>query len=275
MERVLLLYIPVIHQGYVNLFNKHKNSAKTLYILGQKFINELSLYHKEIRALEPELIRKSIESLDFFENVIVLNKDSLDDLEDKAIITANEAISHKFIKKYMKNPDVTYENIFLRWDEANVQSNHLPQYARTSTEKREKEFMEEAKKEAIHAAEWWRQVGGVIVKDNKIILRAHNTHLPSGLIEYSEGDPRDFVKAGTEPDKATSIHAEHLMVSEAAKDGIPLKGSHLYVTTFPCHTCAKMIACAGIKKCFFSTGNSYMDSDRILEVFKVEIIQIK
>jgi deoxycytidylate deaminase len=44
------------------------------------------------------------------------------------------------------------------------------------------------------------------------------------------------------------VHAEMCAICDAARLGRGLKGSTLYVTTFPCHNCTKHILAAGIKK---------------------------
>lgn len=44
------------------------------------------------------------------------------------------------------------------------------------------------------------------------------------------------------------IHAEMNAITDAARNGIPIDGSTLYSTTFPCHLCAKHIISSGIKR---------------------------
>ncbi len=44
------------------------------------------------------------------------------------------------------------------------------------------------------------------------------------------------------------VHAEMCAICDAARLGRSVKGSTLYVTTFPCHNCTKHILAAGIKK---------------------------
>ncbi len=44
------------------------------------------------------------------------------------------------------------------------------------------------------------------------------------------------------------LHAEMDALLDCAKRGIPLEGSCMYVTTFPCHNCAKHIVGSGVKK---------------------------
>ena len=48
-----------------------------------------------------------------------------------------------------------------------------------------------------------------------------------------------------------SVHAEMAAITDAARRGIAIQGSHLYVTTFPCHECARNIVAAGITKVIF------------------------
>lgn len=47
------------------------------------------------------------------------------------------------------------------------------------------------------------------------------------------------------------IHAEMSAISDAARLGVPVKGTTLYSTTFPCHICAKHIVAAGIERVVF------------------------
>lgn len=48
-----------------------------------------------------------------------------------------------------------------------------------------------------------------------------------------------------------AIHAEMDALVTAHRNGVSCKGATLYVTTFPCHNCAKHIAAAGIKRVVF------------------------
>lgn len=48
-----------------------------------------------------------------------------------------------------------------------------------------------------------------------------------------------------------SMHAEVAAISEAARRGVSLNNSTLFVTLFPCHLCARYIISVGIKKVIF------------------------
>ena len=45
-----------------------------------------------------------------------------------------------------------------------------------------------------------------------------------------------------------TVHGEMAALMDAARRGVPVSGGTLYVTTFPCHNCAKHIVAAGIKR---------------------------
>jgi deoxycytidylate deaminase len=47
------------------------------------------------------------------------------------------------------------------------------------------------------------------------------------------------------------VHAEMVAVCDAAGTGKELRGTTLFVTTFPCHNCTKHIIAAGLKRVFY------------------------
>lgn len=47
------------------------------------------------------------------------------------------------------------------------------------------------------------------------------------------------------------VHAEMNAICDAAKQGRQIKGATIYVTTFPCHNCAKHIVASGIERVVF------------------------
>ena len=101
-------------------------------------------------------------------------------------------------------------------------------------EKNEK-FMKEALKEAQKAYEKLEvPVGAVIVKDGKIIARAHNQK---------------------ETKKDTTKHAEMLAIQKASKklESWRLIDCEMYVTLEPCSMCAGAIINSRIKKIYIVT----------------------
>src|SRR5205823_8721516 len=45
-----------------------------------------------------------------------------------------------------------------------------------------------------------------------------------------------------------AVHAEMAALIDAARRGVSVAGCTMYVTTFPCHLCARHIVAAGIKR---------------------------
>ena len=102
----------------------------------------------------------------------------------------------------------------------------------------EEKFMREALKEAKKALEIEEvPVGAVIVKDGKIIARAHNTK---------------------ETKKDATCHAEILAIKKACKklNSWRLLDCEMYVTLEPCTMCAGALINSRIKKIYIGTDDS-------------------
>jgi dCMP deaminase len=61
----------------------------------------------------------------------------------------------------------------------------------------------------------------------------------------------------------------------AARRGISLEGKSMYVTTFPCPACGKLVAFSGIKNIYFKDGYAMLDSEDILKSQGVGIFQVQ
>ena len=66
--------------------------------------------------------------------------------------------------------------------------------------------------------------------------------LMSVMLATRLGDLTEFGRA---------MHAEMSAILDAARNGRAVAGASLYVTTFPCHNCARHIVGAGIRNCVF------------------------
>lgn len=99
----------------------------------------------------------------------------------------------------------------------------------------QEKFMKEALKEAKKAYDKGEiPVGAVIVKDDKIIARAHNLK---------------------EIKKDTTKHAEMIAIQKASKkiDAWRLEECEMYVTLEPCSMCAGALIQSRIKKVYIGT----------------------
>jgi dCMP deaminase len=277
MRKALIAYIPVLHEGYRKLFEKHKD-ADALFVLGPELIAEFTHLSKEIRQLDPGLIEKAIESWNIFPSVRVLDKKGLTELQKNKseLVMPDEDIMQELAEKYFKDRNVTFDTLFLRWDKHKSMEEQPVKADQTiSHEVFDKKILGGLRDEAEKSSDWWRRIGAAIVKNGKIILTAHNEHLPSPHSPWAEGDPRNNLHKGIGIEYSTSIHAESRLIAEAAKRGEALKGASLYVAVFPCPSCAKAVAFSGITKLYYGGGYSILDQERILKSQGVEIIYVE
>lgn len=105
-----------------------------------------------------------------------------------------------------------------------------------------------------------RQVGAVLVKDNKVIGNGYNGAASGRPHCIDGGCPRgrldhEQVEAGADYNQfpCVAIHAEHNAILQA---GIAeSRGSVLYTTEPPCQQCQNLIEHAGIEKVILVEGN--------------------
>jgi dCMP deaminase len=170
---------------------------------------------------------------------------------------------------------VVFDQTFLRWDrewsraerpaasDGTVKPADLPA-----------QLVAKAKELADRSSDWWRQVGAIAWRGEQVLGAAWNHHCPTEYAPYTDGDPRDGFSRGVRADLSTAIHAEASVVATAARDGVSLDGADLYVTTFPCPACARLIAEAGFRRCYFSGRYSVLDGDAILHAAGVELLWV-
>lgn len=269
----MIIYIPVIHKGYLDFLNKIRGEVSSVFILDEKLVEELSEFKPDIAAISSAEAKNLLEKMGF-SNVSVFNKARIIELEAKVLILVSDEISRKLYDKYFQGFSVEWQSVFLRWDRSKVLAKQNLDDIPTSNDSFNIEMMKEALKESEKSGDWWRQIGAVLVRDGKIILRGNNKDLPSDHTPYQVGEVRDFFVAGERQDLANTIHGEQNIVSQAAKEGISTKGADMYVTTFPCPVCAKLIACSGIKNLYFGEGGSNFDAKKVLDSAGVKIVYV-
>ena len=124
------------------------------------------------------------------------------------------------------------------------------------------------------------QVGAVIERDGRIISTGYNGSAPGAehCIDHfgiaQEYTNNLFATKHHEWALRNEIHAEINAIIFAARKGIMIEGSHMYVTHMPCITCSKYIVQAGITRVVYF--NDY-EGDTDKYIFKdsgVEIIKL-
>lgn len=267
---VLILDVPVIHQGYLEFLKKQKG-VKTLYLLGEDLRKSLEI-PKEIRAVDAATTAVMLSSLDFPFDIKILGLDEMAKLPKDRIYTARDSVSKKLKEKYFPKARVSEDTIFLRWDESNVTSTRPALVDEETHDPSHIKMMKRARELADSSSDWWRRVGVVVVRDGKVLVEAYNQALPTDHKPYIDGNPRDFIQAGTLAFLVSTVHAEQAALAKAAGQGIKLEGADLYLNSFPCPPCATSMALAGIKRCFASSGNAYLDTAEVLKSTGIKTI---
>ena len=108
-----------------------------------------------------------------------------------------------------------------------------------------------------------KAVGAVIAREKTILSTGYNGSIKSA-------DHCDDTGHEMENDHCVrTIHAEANAIVQAARHGIRIENSEIYVTASPCYDCFKMIANSGINKIYF--GEFYRDERIIAHAKKLGI----
>ncbi len=100
-----------------------------------------------------------------------------------------------------------------------------------------------------------RHVGAVIVKQKQVLTTGYNGSLPGQGHCTDVGCLIASVGAGC----TRTVHAEVNAICQAARHGVSLSGSTIYVTTSPCMSCFKPIVAAGIIEVVYD--NEYREQE--------------
>ena len=276
MSKIIIAYIPALHQGYVLFLQKF--SDRTLYLVSDELLGELKLkkpyYGRDIRAVSSVLMKPALAALGLVKEVKELNRLTLASLQEGSfdIVAPNEDITHDVIQSALPKAPVVYNNTFLRWDKKISEQEYQvgPDRVISRTEF-DRQLMRQADAESLKSYDWWRQIGALAVKNDQVVVSSFNKNLPRPDNPSVLGDPRSNFDAGVRIDLVTTIHAEAGVIATAANKGISLAGASLYTTTFPCPPCARLIITAGIKKLYYAKGYSLLDSEELLKQAGVEI----
>lgn len=278
-KKVLIALVPVIHIKYLELFKKYPDY---LYILDNSILEKWNRFEnlkRDLRTIDQKTMLDFIKKSGVAKKAELLTLSNLKDLsnENIHIVMPDEDVSHWFSEEFLAGKKVDFENVFLRWNKpVSIQELEVASDRIVTQEKAHQELIGKASELKEKSANWWRQIGALVTDaKGSIILSAFNRHVPTQENMAAFGDLRMCFDAGEYHHLSNSIHAEASLIGKAAKDGISLSNTNLYVTTFPCPTCAKLLAEAGIKKVYYENGYSLSDAEDILKNAGVEIILVK
>ena len=118
-------------------------------------------------------------------------------------------------------------------------------------------FMNIAKQVATRGTCDRKHVGAVVVRDKMILSTGYNGSI-RGQPHCSE------IGHQIENDHCVrTIHAEANAILQAARNGVKIDGSSIYITASPCYNCFKLVTNVGIREVFY--GELYRD-ERITEL---------
>lgn len=124
-----------------------------------------------------------------------------------------------------------------------------------------------------------RQCGAVIVKNKQVLSTGYNG--PPRGIEHcdSRGCIREQLQIphGERYEMCYSVHAEANAIIQAARNGVMIDGSDIYVTGFPCVMCTRMIINAGIKRvlCKVNTDIDRENQEKMFQEAGVELLYLE
>jgi dCMP deaminase len=273
----VLLYLPVIHSGYEAFLQRHAD-AREILVLGEGFTQVYPSLAKDIRALAPQRAADYLRLGPAQAEVRVVEPPGLAGaVTGDVLVLPDEEIMRDLAARYhlADGRTVLFDRTFLRWDrdwatarvpvsfDGEITADELP-----------RELLGRAQDISERSSDWWRQVGAVAARGGQMLGCAWNRHHPTEYAPYVSGDPRDAFERGVRADLSTAIHAEAAVIAGAARNGVTLAGADLYTTTFPCPACARLIAEAGFRRCFFAGQYSVLDGEQTLRAGGVRLIWV-
>jgi len=274
----VLLYLPVVHAGHEALFARHGDAAEVL-VLGEGFRRLFKSLAKDIRALPPERAARFLQILLPGTPVRVIEPADLPAaVTAETLVLPDEDITRNLAAEHHlgEGRELVFDPTFLRWDREWSQAQRPADFdEKLAVGELPGRLVDRARELAGHSSDWWRQVGAIAWRGEEILGAAWNHHVPTEYAPYIDGDPRDGFSRGVRADLSTAIHAEASVVAQAARAGRALNGADIYVTTFPCPACARLIAESGFRRCYFTGPYSVLEGDAVLRAAGVELLWVE
>ena len=273
----ILLYLPVIHSGYESFLRRHADAGEIL-ILGEGFRQVYPSLAKDIRALPPHQAASYLRLGHPQALIRVVEPAGLPGaVTGDPLVLPDEEVMRDLAARYHLDSGraVVFDRTFLRWDRDWATAKVPVAFdGEVTVGELARELLGQAEDISARSSDWWRQVGAVAARERQVLGCAWNHHHPTEYAPYLNGDPRDAFERGVRADLSTAIHAEAALIASAARDGVALAGADLYTTTFPCPACARLIAEAGFRRCFFAGQYSVLDGEQTLRASGVRLIWV-
>jgi dCMP deaminase len=273
----VLLYLPVLHAGYEAFLARHADADEIL-LLGPGFRQAYPSLAKDIRALSPGHAAACLRLLAPGATVRVVEPTDLPGaITAGQLILPDEQITRDLARQHALGTGraLVFDRTFLRWDRDWATARAPADFdGEMTVAELPRALLGLATVISQHSSDWWRQVGAVAARAGRVLGCAWNQHRPTEYAPYFSGDPRDGFGRGLRADLSTAIHAEAALIAGAARDGTGLDGADLYATTFPCPACARLVAAAGFRRCYFAGQYSVLDGEQVLRAAGISLIWV-
>lgn len=274
----LIAYMPVLNRQYLEWLGIHQPFV--LHLISQEtaesFLPRLGRNMVAVSAFNMARIISSLN--DLRGEVFILDDGSIVKGGSK-IVMPDEDLSHLYAEANLIpfGCQVTFESIWARWDMTAVkrQESVIPDIE-VSLSETDFLCMMEAKELGQKTPDWWRQIGAVAFRGYDRIACAYCRHYPDEYETFIFSDPRINFDAGNlaGAEVYLSLHAEKGIITACAREGVSLKGASVYVSTFPCGDCARMLADCQIKELYFQEGYSVLKGYETLKAAGVRVVKV-
>ncbi|MEI6638411.1 MAG: dCMP deaminase family protein [Chlorobium sp.] len=122
-------------------------------------------------------------------------------------------------------------------------------------------------------------IGAVIVRENNILSTGYNG-APSALPHCSDNGGTCRIYKSIHPDGTieencvNTIHAEINAIAQAAKHGVSIRDSGIYITSSPCIHCLKVLINVGIKTIYYANPYKIEHIAELVKLSGIQLVQV-
>lgn len=281
MKNAIVMYVPVIHRGHIQLILGDANVCDHVFLVTEELMSSINqsdtgVMNRTINSLNTLDIIAMFRSIFPEKRFAILSETSLNNFDnvhavnDEIVLNALTALYPKLVF------NIKLHSVFLRWSKTKLQQfDQVIPDMNISKSEIDRMLIGRAVESSENSEDWWRQVGGLLLFKDGSYITSYNHHMPTVYTLNIMGDPRSNFNPGEHPEVYTSIHAEASLVATAAKNGLMTEGASLYVTTFPCPNCARLVVNSGIKKVYYKEGYSVVDAMDLFKTFGIDIVLVQ
>lgn len=274
----LVAYVPVISAAYLEYYESHEGTPN-LFVTDETINGGLRPVRKDLRAIGPDAAAGLLES-HLKRPVSTIGMIALRHLagNGQTLFMPDDDVSRYLVNELGINSDqAVLEPVFLRWNRENIDVNSpITPDKMIDALDLPGGVVRSLRENISDTNDWWRQNAAVATGPRGEILgSARNRYVPSDYAGEIDGDIRSQLNRGSSIEAYNTIHAEAELIAAAARQGTALKGCELYATTFPCPTCAKLIAASGISRLYYLDGYATADGEEVLRASGTELVYVE